>query len=194
MAEASSSSMAGKLGLTALLGSIGLGGSGLFYAGFVHLSAPATPQDAALEERLAATGVLSSDDEVEEEIELTEDEREFALFNTPKYSYYLFPIPFISNLKESRKLLTIELAVSTLAPLTDADSFIASLYPFDPAMRDVILAHLQTKRPEELQSRADREQLKSELKDKLNTLISTGQQDPDAPLIDEVHIQKLVVG
>ena len=63
MAEASSSSMAGKLGLTALLGGIGLGVSGLFYAGFVHLSAPATPQDAALEERLAATGVLSSDDE-----------------------------------------------------------------------------------------------------------------------------------
>ena len=61
-------------------------------------------------------------------------------------------------------------------------------------MRDVILAHLQTKRPEELQSRADREQLKSELKDKLNILISTGQQDPDAPLIEEVHIQKLVVG
>lgn len=196
MAEAAkSSSLASKLGLGALLGTVGVGVLGLFYAGYVNLSTPAMPANSELEERLAATGVLGSEeDDFTDEVDFDEDEREFALFNTPKYSYYLFPIPFIANLKDSRKLLTIELAVSTLAPLTDADSFIESLYPFDPAMRDVILKHLQTKKPEELKTRADREQLKLELKDKLNELILIGQSDPDAPTIEEVHIQKLVVG
>jgi len=196
MAEAAhTSSLAGKFGMAALLSCVGAGVLGLFYAGFVNLSSPALPENDELERRLAATGVLSSDQDTDiEDMSEPADEREFALFNTPKHSYYLFPIPFISNLKDSRKLLTIELAVSTLAPLTDADSFIESLYPFDPAMRDVILEYLQTKRPEELQSRSDRELLKVELKEKLNELISIGQNDPDAPLIEEVHIQKLVVG
>lgn len=196
MAEAAhTSSLAAKFGMAALLSCVGAGVLGLFYAGFVNLSSPALPENDELERRLAATGVLSSDQDTDtEDMGEPADEREFALFNAPKHSYYLFPIPFISNLQDSRKLLTIELAVSTLAPLTDADSFIESLYPFDPAMRDVILEHLQTKRPEELQSRSDRELLKLELKEKLNELISIGQNDPDAPLIEEVHIQKLVVG
>ena len=196
MAEAAhTSSFAAKFGMAALLSCVGAGVLGLFYAGFVNLSSPALPENDELERRLAATGVLSSDQDTDtEDMGEPADEREFALFNAPKHSYYLFPIPFISNLQDSRKLLTIELAVSTLAPLTDADSFIESLYPFDPAMRDVILEHLQTKRPEELQSRSDRELLKLELKEKLNELISIGQNDPDAPLIEEVHIQKLVVG
>ena len=61
-------------------------------------------------------------------------------------------------------------------------------------MRNVILGHLLTKRPDELITRDDRQKLTDELKQKLNELILTGQQDEDAATIDEVHIQKLVVG
>ena len=61
-------------------------------------------------------------------------------------------------------------------------------------MRNVILSHLLTKRPDELITRDDRQKLTDELKQKLNELILTGQQDEDAATIDEVHIQKLVAG
>ena len=196
MAEAASnSSFLGKLGLTALLGTAASAVFGMFYAGYVNLATPAAPQNQSLEDRLAATGVLATETEaIEEAPVLSEEEEALILFNKPKHSYYLFPIPFISNLKDSKKLVTIELAVSIYAPPLSGDSLLSALFTFDPAMRNVILGHLLTKRPDELITRDDRQKLTVELKQKLNELILTGQQDEDAATIDEVHIQKLVVG
>ena len=195
MAEAASnSSFLGKLGLTALLGTAASAVFGMFYAGYVNLATPAAPQNQSLEDRLAATGVLAAETEVIEEAPvLSEEEEALILFNKPKHSYYLFPIPFISNLKDSKKLVTIELA-GIYAPPLSGDSLLSALFTFDPAMRNVILGHLLTKRPDELITRDDRQKLTDELKQKLNELILTGQQDEDAATIDEVHIQKLVVG
>jgi flagellar basal body-associated protein FliL len=196
MAEAASnSSLLAKVGLGALLGTAASAVFGMFFAGYVNLATPASPQNQSLEDRLAATGVLATEKEVIEEAPvLSEEEQALILFNRPKHSYYLFPIPFISNLKDSKKLLTIELAVSIYAPPLSGDSLLSALFKFDPAMRNVILAHLLTKSPDELVSREDRQKLSEELKEKLNKLILTGQQDEEAARISEVHIQKLVVG
>jgi len=196
MAEAASNtSLLAKLGLVALLGTAASAVFGMFYAGYVNLAAPATPHNQSLEDRLAATGVLKDrSEEPETEPVLSEEEQALMLFNKPKHSYYLFPIPFVSNLKDSKKLLTIELAVSIYASPLQGDGLLSALFKLDPAMRNVILAHLLTKHPDELVSRQDRQMLAEELKEKLNKLILSGQDDEDAARISEVHIQKLVVG
>jgi len=196
MAEAASNtSLLAKLGLVALLGTAASAVFGMFYAGYVNLAAPATPNNQSLEDRLAATGVLEDrSEEPETEPVLSEEEQALMLFNKPKHSYYLFPIPFVSNLKDSKKLLTIELAVSIYASPLQGDGLLSALFKLDPAMRNVILAHLLTKHPDELVSRQDRQMLAEELKEKLNKLILSGQDDEDAARISEVHIQKLVVG
>jgi len=196
MAEAASNtSLLAKLGLVALLGTAASAVFGMFYAGYVNLAAPATPHNQSLEDRLAATGVLEDrSEEPETEPVLSEEEQALMLFNKPKHSYYLFPIPFVSNLKDSKKLLTIELAVSIYASPLQGDGLLSALFKLDPAMRNVILAHLLTKHPDELVSRQDRQMLAEELKEKLNKLILSGQDDEDAARISEVHIQKLVVG
>jgi len=196
MAEAASNtSLLAKLGLVALLGTAASAVFGMFYAGYVNLAAPATPNNQSLEDRLAATGVLKDrSEEPETEPVLSEEEQALMLFNKPKHSYYLFPIPFVSNLKDSKKLLTIELAVSIYASPLQGDGLLSALFKLDPAMRNVILAHLLTKHPDELVSRQDRQMLAEELKEKLNKLILSGQDDEDAARISEVHIQKLVVG
>ena len=196
MAEAASNtSLLAKLGLVALLGTAASAVFGMFYAGYVNLAAPATPHNQSLEDRLAATGVLEDrSEEPETEPVLSEEEQALMLFNKPKHSYYLFPIPFVSNLKDSKKLLTIELAVSIYASPLQGDGLLSALFKLDPAMRNVILAHLLTKHPDELVSRQDRQMLAEELKEKLNKLILSGQDDEDAVRISEVHIQKLVVG
>jgi len=196
MAEAASNtSLLAKLGLVALLGTAASAVFGMFYAGYVNLAAPATPNNQSLEDRLAATGVLEDrSEEPETEPVLSEEEQALMLFNKPKHSYYLFPIPFVSNLKDSKKLLTIELAVSIYASPLQGDGLLSALFKLDPAMRNVILAHLLTKHPDELVSRQDRQMLAEELKEKLNKLILSGQDDEDAVRISEVHIQKLVVG
>jgi len=196
MAEAASNtSLLAKLGLVALLGTAASAVFGMFYAGYVNLAAPATPNNQSLEDRLAATGVLEDrSEEPETEPVLSEEEQALMLFNKPKHSYYLFPIPFVSNLKDSKKLLTIELAVSIYASPLQGDGLLSALFKLDPAMRNVILAHLLTKHPDELVSRQDRQMLAEELKEKLNKLILSGQDDEDATRISEVHIQKLVVG
>ena len=196
MAEAASNtSLLAKLGLVALLGTAASAVFGMFYAGYVNLAAPATPNNQSLEDRLAATGVLEDrSEEPETEPVLSEEEQALMLFNKPKHSYYLFPIPFVSNLKDSKKLLTIELAVSIYASPLQGDGLLSALFKLDPAMRNVILAHLLIKHPDELVSRQDRQMLAEELKEKLNKLILSGQDDEDAARISEVHIQKLVVG
>ena len=196
MAEAvTPPSLIAKLGFAALLGIAVSAVFGMFYAGYVNLATPASPQNQSLEDRLAATGVLAKKEEAPEiEPVLSEEEQALMLFNRPKHSYYLFPIPFISNLKDSKKLITIELAVSIYAPPLSGDSLLSAMFRFDPAMRNVILAHLLTKRPDELVSREDRQKLAEELKQRLNELILIGQEDEDAATISDVHIQKLVVG
>ena len=129
-----------KLGLTALLCTAASAVFGMSLCRYVNLATPAAPQNQSLEDS-HVTGVLATETEaIEEAPVLSEEEEALILFNKPKHSYYLFPIPFISNLKDSKKLVTIELAVVAYAPPLSGDSLLSALFTFDPAMRNVILA------------------------------------------------------
>ena len=189
-----------RLFLGGLFGSVIASVLGLFGYGIVYLSAPADPSDPELEARLAATSQFGGDDDQDmdtfDEAEGDEfaegDEDGLLAFNRPVHRYFAFPAPFISNLHNSRKLITIELALATMQPPFEADSFVEELRKIEPVLRSRILSFLSTQEPDKLKSRQDRERLADDIRAEMNAALKI-QDDSENPGITEVHILKLVV-
>lgn len=188
-----------RLILGGIFGSVTCAVLGLFGYGIVYLSAPSEPTDPELEARLLATSQYKTDAEEADKLEEM-DEAEFAeddegnllAFNKPVHRYFAFPAPFISNLHNSRKLLTIELALATLqSPLT-ADGFVEDLRKFEPILRDRILNFLITQEPDKLKTRQDRERLANEIRAQMNDALDIDGQSDNKGITD-VYILKLVV-
>ena len=189
-----------RLFLGGLFGSVITSVLGLFGYGIVYLSAPADPSDPELEARLAATSQFGGDDDQDmdtfDEAEGDEfaegDEDGLLAFNRPVHRYFAFPAPFISNLHDSRKLITIELALATMQPPFEADSFVEELRKIQPVLRSRILSFLSTQEPDKLKSRQDRERLADDIRAEMNAALKI-KDDSENPGIIEVHILKLVV-
>ena len=189
-----------RLFIGGLFGGVTLSVLGLFGYGIVYLSAPAEPSDPELEARLAATSQFGADeeqdidmfDETQSEEFVEEDEEGLLAFNKPVHRYFAFPAPFISNLHNSRKLITIELALATLQPPFEADSFVDDLRKIEPVLRSRILSFLSTQEPDKLTSRQDRERLAEDIRAEMNDVLKI-DEDSDNQGITEVHILKLVV-
>lgn len=189
-----------RLFLGGLFGGVIASVLGLFGYGIVYLSAPADPSDPELEARLAATSQFGGDDDQDmdtfDEAEGDEfaegDEDGLLAFNSPVHRYFAFPAPFISNLHNSRKLITIELALATMQPPFEADSFVEELRKIEPVLRSRILSFLSTQEPDKLKSRQDRERLADDIRAEMNAALKI-KDDSENPGITEVHILKLVV-
>jgi len=189
-----------RLLLGGIFGSVTFIVLGLFGYGILYLSTTAEPSDPELEARLLATSQYKSETE-DETVELEEiDEAEFAqdeegnllAFNKPVHRYFAFPAPFISNLDNSRKLLTIELALATLQDPFEADSFIDDLRKFEPVLRDRILTFLITQEPAKLKTRQDRERLADEIRAEMNDALDLDEESENQG-ITHVYILKMVV-
>ena len=173
---------------------------GLFGYGILYLSAPPEPSDPELEARLMATSQYKEDaEEIDDEFddisesEFAEDEDGNLLaFNKPVHAYFAFPAPFISNLENSNKLLTIELALATIQPPLEADGFVDDLRKFEPVLRNRILNFLITQEPNKLKSREDRERLASEIRKEMNDALKIDPQS-DNKGITHVYILKMVI-
>lgn len=197
--RAARAKMKTRLLLGSLFGGVTLSVLGLFGYGLIYLSAPSEPADPELEARLAATSQFASAAEQEDGFDEM-DEADFAeydedgllAFNKPVHRYFAFPAPFISNLHNSRKLITIELALATMQPPFEADSFVDDLRKIEPVLRSRILSFLSTQEPESLKSRQDRERLAEDIRAEMNTVLKR-EDDPENPGITEVHILKMVV-
>ena len=125
-----------------------------------------------------------------DEAELGKDEDGNLLaFNRPVHRYFAFPAPFISNLQNSRKLLTIELALATLQDPFEADSFVEDLRKFEPVLRDRILNFLITQEPEKLKTRQDRERLADEIRLEMNDALDIDEESENQGITD-VYISK----
>ena len=189
-----------RLILVGIFGSVTCVVLGLFSYGIIYLSTPAEPLDAELEARLLATSQYTAEaaDESDDFDEMTEGEfvedgdGNLLAFNKPVHRYFAFPTPFISNLHNSRKLLTIELALSTLQPPLTADGFVEDLRKYEPVLRDRILNFLITIKPDNLKTRQDREQLADEIRAEMNDALDIDENSENEGITD-VHILKLVV-
>ena len=185
--------------------------AGLFFYGITHLTASAPLSNIALQERLEAARLdpkmldNSSDN-------VTEDTADAGLadnadpsgamedldgdgimdFTGPDYRYYAFETAFVSNLDNSKKLITLELSLLIKRPAFFVDSALEDLMKLSPAMRSRILEYLVTLSPDVLKTRADREALAENIRHLLNDYLKADESNEEEGIL-AVQILKLVV-
>ena len=185
--------------------------AGLFFYGITHLTAPAHLSDSTLQERLEAARLDSKMLENSSD-NITEDTADAGLaddadpseamedldgdgvmdFNGPDYRYYAFETPFVSNLDNSKKLITLELSLLIKRPAFFVDSALEDLMKLSPAMRSRILKYLVTLSPDVLKTRADREALAENIRHLLNDYLKADESNEEEGIL-AVQILKLVV-
>ena len=200
-----------KILLGASLFCVIAGIAGLFFYGITHLTAPASLSNSTLQETLEAARLdpkmlENSSDNV------TEDTADAGLaqnadpsgamedldgdgildFTGPDYRYYAFETPFVSNLDNSKKLITLELSLLIKRPALFVDSALEDLMKLSPAMRSRILKYLITLSPDVLKTRADREALAENIRHLLNDYLKADESNEEEGIL-AVQILKLVV-
>jgi flagellar basal body-associated protein FliL len=113
-------------------------------------------------------------------------------FTGPDYRYYAFEMPFVSNLADSKKLLTLELSLLIKRPAFFVDGALEDLMKLAPAMRSQIFSYLITLKPDMLQTRAHRQELARNIRLLLNQYLQADSQDDEDGIL-EVQILKMVV-
>ena len=200
-----------KLGFGALILSIIIVIAGVFFYAFSLFTAPAPISNSALLERLEATRIpediadnltdnqtaeaeLSEMDEsLSAEDEMADMDGDGVLdFSGPEYRYYAFETPFVSNLTDSKKLLTLELSLMIKRPAFFVDSELEDLMKLAPAMRSQILNYLIGLTPDMLQSREHRQKLARNIRLLLNQYLQADGEDDENGIL-EVQILKMVV-
>ena len=200
-----------KLGFGALILSIIIVIAGVFFYAFLLFTAPAPISNSALLERLEATRMpediadnltdnqtaeaeLSEMDEsLSAEEEMADMDGDGVLdFTGPEYRYYAFETPFVSNLTDSKKLLTLELSLMIKRPGFFVDSELEDLMKLAPAMRSQILNYLIGLTPDMLQSREHRQKLARNIRLLLNQYLQADGEDDENGIL-EVQILKMVV-
>ena len=200
-----------KLGLIALLVCIVVSVAALFFYGLRLVSASTPLSNSALNERLAAARMAPDNADNASEIQAEEiavdaqidsfDDSEAMQdldgdgvmdFNGPEYRYYAFEAPFVSNLDNSKKLLTLELSVLIKRPAFFVDGELDDIMKLAPALRARILTHLFTLSPEVLKTRTDRQKLARDIRLILNEYLHADSNNDEEGIL-EVQILKMVV-
>ena len=200
-----------KLGLIALLVCIVVSVAALFFYGLSLVSASTPLSNSALNERLAAARMAPDNADNASEIQAEEiavdaqmdsfDDSEAMQdldgdgvmdFNGPEYRYYAFEAPFVSNLDNSKKLLTLELSVLIKRPAFFVDGELDDIMKLAPALRARILTHLITLSPEVLKTRTDRQKLARDIRLILNEYLHADSNNDEEGIL-EVQILKMVV-
>ena len=200
-----------KLGFGALILSIIIVIAGVFFYAFSLFTAPAPVTNSTLQERLEAarmsddiadnlTDNQTAEAELSEMDESLSAEEEMADmdgdgvldFTGPEYRYYAFETPFVSNLTDSKKLLTLELSLMIKRPAFFVDSELEDLMKLAPAMRSQILNYLIGLTPDMLQSREHRQKLARNIRLLLNQYLQADGEDDENGIL-EVQILKMVV-
>ena len=200
-----------KLGFGALILLIIITIAGMFFYAFSLFTAPAPITNSALQERLEAarmsedvadnlTDNQTAEAELSEMDESLSAEEEMADmdgdgvldFTGPEYRYYAFETPFVSNLTDSKKLLTLELSLMIKRPSFFVDSELEDLMKLAPAMRSQILNYLIGLTPNMLQTREHSQELARRIRLLLNQYLQADSQDDEDGIL-EVQILKMVV-
>ncbi len=200
-----------KLGFGALILSIIIVIASVFFYAFLLFTAPAPIANSTLQERLEAARMSKDmadnltdnqtaeaefsdmDEGLNAEAEMVDMDGDGVLdFTGPDYRYYKFETPFVSNLTDSKKLLTLELSLLIKRPAFFVDGELEDLMKLAPAMRSKILNYLISLTPDKLQTRKHRQELAKNIRLLLNQYLKADNQDDEDGIL-EVQILKLVV-
>jgi len=113
-------------------------------------------------------------------------------FDFAKYSYYSFPLPFVSNLASGKGMLTVESAIATYGNTLAIEKVMKQLETFNPKIRSAINLKLSDQKLSDVETVDKRNKLAKALLRDIKILVDgPGMDGPSA--ITDFHFTKFVV-
>ena len=113
-------------------------------------------------------------------------------FDFAKYSYYRFPLPFVSNLASGKGMLTTEVAIATYGNTLAGEKVIKQLETFNPKIRSTINLKLSDQKLSDVDTVDKRDKLAKALLQEVRILID-GPDMGEPSVITDFHFIKFVI-
>ena len=113
-------------------------------------------------------------------------------FDFAKYSYYSFPLPFVSNLASGKGMLTVEVAVATYGNTLASEKVMKQLETFDPKIRSAINLKLSDQNLSDIDTVDKRNKLAKTLLQEVKLLVDGPNMDGPSAITD-FHFVKFVI-
>jgi len=113
-------------------------------------------------------------------------------FDFAKYSYYSFPLPFVSNLASGKGMLTVEVAVATYGNTLASEKVMKQLESFNPKIRSAINLKLSDQNLSDIDTVDKRNKLAKTLLQEVKLLVDGPNMDGPSAITD-FHFVKFVI-
>jgi flagellar basal body-associated protein FliL len=113
-------------------------------------------------------------------------------FDFAKYSYYSFPLPFVSNLASGKGMLTAEVAIATYGNTLAGEKVIEQLETFNPKIRSAINLKLSDQKLSDVDTVDKRNKLAKALLQEVRILVD-GPDMGEPSAITDFHFIKFVI-
>ena len=113
-------------------------------------------------------------------------------FDFAKYSYYSFPLPFVSNLASGKGMLTAEVAIATYGNTLAGEKVMKQLETFNPKMRSAINLKLSDQKLSDVDTVDKRNKLAKALLQEVRILVDGPDMDKPSAITD-FHFIKFVI-
>ena len=113
-------------------------------------------------------------------------------FDFAKYSYYSFPLPFVSNLASGKGMLTAEVAIATYGDTLTGEKVTKQLETFNPKIRSAINLKLSDQKLSDIDTVDKRNKLAKTLLREVRVLIDGPDMDGPSAITD-FHFIKFVI-
>ena len=113
-------------------------------------------------------------------------------FDFAKYSYYSFPLPFVSNLASGKGMLTAEVAIATYGNTLAGEKVMEQLKTFNPKIRSAINLKLSDQNLSDVDTVEKRSKLAKKLLQEVRIVVD-GPVMNEPTAITDFHFTKFVI-
>ena len=171
----------------------------LFAIGYLTLTTPEpVPDDiyTIMQKAKAKTKADKADDNNAAKTEVSENEKLLpdGTFDFAKYSYYRFPLPFVSNLASGKGMLTTEVAIATYGNTLAGEKVIEQLETLNPKIRSAINLKLSDQNLSDVDTVDKRNKLAKMLLQEVRILVDGPDMDEPSAITDFYFIKFVISG
>ena len=113
-------------------------------------------------------------------------------FDFSKYSYYSFPLPFVSNLASGKGMITAEIAIATYGGTMASEKVMKQLETFNPKIRSAINLKLSDQNLNDVDTAEKRSRLAKKLLQEVRIVVD-GPVMKESSTITDFHFTKFVI-
>ena len=113
-------------------------------------------------------------------------------FDFAKYSYYSFPLPFVSNLASSKGMITAEIAIATYGGTMASEKVMKQIETFNPKIRSAINLKLSDQTLSDVDTVEKRSKLAKKLLQEVRIVVD-GPVMNEPSTITDFHFTKFVI-